>query len=267
MLDGFTRTVPLLPEQKAIAAVLGSLDDKIELLREQNETLEALAQTLFNRWFIDFNFPDENGNPYKDSGGKMIPSELGEVPEGWKVGNFEEDGFYLTMGQSPSGSSYNETGTGTLFFQGRSEFGWRFPTPRLHTTEPSRMAHEGDILLSVRAPVGDINLAMRACCVGRRLCAMSHHLRSYALYKVKSLTRFFDQYNQEGTVFGSISKKDFERRELIIPQKEIAFAFDQFGKPIDAKIKTNTEQINNLTKLRDTLLPKLMKGEIRVLIQ
>ncbi len=105
----------------AIAAVLGSLDDKIELLREQNETLEALAQTLFKRWFIDFNFPDKNGNPYKNSSGKMIASELGEIPEGWKVGNFEDDGFCLTMGQSPSSSSYNEDDSGTLFSNSKVE--------------------------------------------------------------------------------------------------------------------------------------------------
>lgn len=258
--------MPPLPEQKAIAVMLGSLDDKIELLLEENETLEALAQTHFKRWFIDFNFPDENGDPYKDSGGNMVASELGEIPEGWKVGNFEEDGFTLTMGQSPSGSSYNEEREGTLFFQGRAEFGWRFPSPRLYTTAPNRMAKEDDILLSVRAPVGDINLAIRACCVGRGLCAMSHPLSSYGLYKVKSLQIFFNQYNQEGTVFGSISKKDFLRRELLIPDSELAALFDQFTVPIDAKIKSNSEQIQTLTQLRDTLLPKLMKGEIRIQI-
>ncbi len=253
-----------LNEQVAIAAVLGSLDDKIELLREQNETLEALAQTLFKRWFIDFNFPDKNGNPYKNSSGKMIASELGEIPEGWKVGNFEDDGFCLTMGQSPSSSSYNEDDSGTLFFQGRAEFGWRFPTPRLFTTEPSRMANEGNILLSVRAPVGDINLAMQSCCVGRGLCAMSHQFSSYGLYKVKSLTHFFDQYNQEGTVFGSISKKDFQRPELLIPNDDLVSLFEQLAAPLDVKIKSNTQQTETLTQLRDTLLPKLMKGEIRV---
>ena len=86
MLENFTRAVPSSTEQKAIADVLSSLDDKIELLREQNETLEALAQTLFKRWFIDFNFPNESGKPYRDSGGNMISLELGKIPEGWTVG-------------------------------------------------------------------------------------------------------------------------------------------------------------------------------------
>ena len=256
--------LPQLPEQKAIASVLGSLDDKIELLREQNETLEALAQTLFKRWFIDFNFPDENGNPYKDSGGTMIPSELGEIPEGWNVGDFSNDGFNIIMGQSPSGSSYNEDLEGMLFYQGRAEFGWRFPTPRLFTTEPKRIAEKGSILLSVRAPVGDINLAMSKCCIGRGLCSLSHSFPSYGLYKIKSLEVFFNQYNQEGTVFGSISKKDFERNELIIPNNDMAKDFNKIGQPLDSKIKSNTQQIQTLTHLRDTLLPKLMKGEIRI---
>lgn len=83
-------TVPPLQEQKAIAAVLSSLDNKIELLREQNKTLEKIAQTLFKEWFIDFNFPDENGKPYKKSGGKMIQSELGEIPEGWELRTIED---------------------------------------------------------------------------------------------------------------------------------------------------------------------------------
>ncbi|MGK5090422.1 restriction endonuclease subunit S [Deltaproteobacteria bacterium TL4] len=90
--------LPPLPEQKAIASVLSALDDKIELLREQNKSLEALAQTLFKRWFVDFNFPDENEEPYKDSGGKMIESELGEIPEGWRVGKFTDIAEILSGG-------------------------------------------------------------------------------------------------------------------------------------------------------------------------
>jgi len=90
IIESIELDLPSLPEQRAIASVLSAFDDKIELLREQNKTLSAIAQTLFNRWFVEFNFPDENGQPYRDSGGKMIDSELGEIPEGWRVGKLEE---------------------------------------------------------------------------------------------------------------------------------------------------------------------------------
>ena len=96
----FPILLPSIKEQKEIAAVLSSLDDKIELLREQNKTLEATAQTIFKEWFVNFNFPDENEKPYKNAGGKMIGSELGEIPEGWRVGKLGEIAF-LKSGCSP----------------------------------------------------------------------------------------------------------------------------------------------------------------------
>jgi type I restriction enzyme, S subunit len=94
-------SLPPLPEQKRIANILSSFDNKIELLREQNKTLENIAQTIFKQWFIDFNFPDSNGKPYKDNGGKMIDRELGLIPEGWEVGKLGE---YLQtkLGGTPS---------------------------------------------------------------------------------------------------------------------------------------------------------------------
>ena len=90
VLNKIVFNLPPLPEQKAIADVLSSFDDKIELLREQNKTLEVTAQTLFKHWFVDFEFPNKDGKPYKSSGGKMIDSELGEIPEGWRVGSVND---------------------------------------------------------------------------------------------------------------------------------------------------------------------------------
>lgn len=95
----------------------------------------------------------------------------------------------ITMGQSPSGNSYNEDKNGTIFFQGRAEFGFRFPSVRLYTTEPKRMAQSNDTLMSVRAPVGDINVAHTDCCIGRGLAAIhskSNH-QSFVLYTMFSL--------------------------------------------------------------------------------
>lgn len=247
--------LPPLPEQKAIADVLSSLDEKIELLQEENKILEELAQTIFKEWFVNFNFPGATG--------EMEPSELGEIPNGWRVGKLGEE-FQITMGQSPKGSSYNEEGIGTVFYQGRAEFQERFPKRRLYTTEPKRMAERLDVLMSVRAPVGDINVASEKCCIGRGLASIRSSETSYKLYKLKSLKSSLDNYEAEGTVFGSINKNSLEGLVVIIPNRNVVLQFEEKVKDIDQKIYVNTEQIYFLKDTRDTILPKLMSGEIRV---
>lgn len=255
--------LPSLPEQKEIAAVLSSLDDKIELLREQNKSLEAMAQTIFKEWFVNFNFPDENGKPYKNAGGKMIDSELGEIPEGWKVGKLGDE-FEIIMGQSPSGESYNEKGNGMIFFQGRAEFQERFPKIRLYTTEPKRFAEKFDVLVSVRAPVGDINVAFDKCCIGRGVGAVRSGQKSYSLYKIMSLKEDFDKFEAEGTVFGSINKDGFLNIKVVISPREIVKNFEEVASSIDQKIFNNYSQIKTLSHLRDTLMPKLMSGNVMI---
>lgn len=262
-IEGYEVVIPNLFIQKSIASIFLSLDDKIELLRKQNKTLENVAQTLFKRWFVDFNFPDENGNPYKEAGGKMVGSEIGEIPDAWEVGVLKDE-FVITMGQSPEGSSYNENKEGVVFYQGRAEFGERFPLNRLHTTKPKRMAQKFDVLISVRAPVGDINVANEECCIGRGLAAIRSEFKSYCLYKIKSFKGIFEQFESEGTVFGSINKSGLEEMNCIIPRVELAREFDQVVKETDLKIYNNFIQIQTLSKLRDTLLPKLMNGEINI---
>ena len=133
----------------------------------------------------------------------------------------------ITMGQSPSGSSYNEDGNGTIFFQGRTEFSFRFPTVRLYTTEPKRMACANDTLMNVRAPVGDLNVAHTDCCIGRGLAAIhsKNNHQSFVLY----------------TMFS----------EALVS-------------PMDAAIRNNYDEICRLEQLRDSLLPQLMSGELDV---
>ena len=239
--------LPPLETQEKIARVLSSLDDKIELNNKINQNLEQQAQAIFKSWFVDF-------EPF---GGKM--------PEDWKVGNLYEIAN-VTMGQSPDGKSYNENGYGEVFYQGRAEFGSRYPTRRLYTTEPKRMANAGDILMSVRAPVGDINVALEKCCIGRGLASISSrdNFNSFILYTLMNLKRSFDIYNAEGTVFGAINKDSLNSIEVIIPTKERIYRFEEIASNLDKMIRLNTIEIQNLQKLRDILLPKLMSGEIDV---
>jgi type I restriction enzyme S subunit len=119
-----------LPTQQAIAATLSCLDDKIALNSRINANLEVQAQAIFKSWFADF-------EPFKN--GEFVDSELGRIPTGWREGALK-DVATVTMGQSPKGSSYNESGQGMVFYQGRAEFGWRFPMNRLFTTQPKRIA-------------------------------------------------------------------------------------------------------------------------------
>lgn len=248
--------IPYPTEQRTIAAILSSLDNKIDLLHRQNKTLEQLAETLFRQWF-----------PPSSRNAGLRRAGVEEADESWEVGTLEDE-FDFTMGQSPPGDSYNEVGNGTIFFQGRTDFDFRFPKTRMFTTKPSRFAKQFDTLISVRAPVGDMNMAYEGCCIGRGLSAFRYKNNesyyTYSYYKLRSLMQQIRQFEDSGTVFGSITKDDFKRFENVIPSFDLIGKFQVAAKPIDEKIFSNTNQIRTLAQLRDTLLPKLMSGEVRV---
>jgi len=268
-------TLPPLAEQKAIAAVLGALDDKIELNRRMNATLEAMARALFQSWFVDFDpvRAKLDGPPPPAPApvtAALFPehlqdSPLGHIPKGWKAGTVVE-GFNLTMGQSPPGDTYNEEGNGLPFYQGRTDFGFRFPTRRIHCTAPTRYAKPGDTLVSVRAPVGDINMANEECCIGRGVAAVRHKsgATSFTYHSMANLYPDFARFEAEGTVFGSINKESFERLPFAIPPDEIVAAYERKAGPLDEQIRTLENQSLTLATLRDTLLPKLLSGELSV---
>ena len=206
-----------------------------------NDNLEQQARALYQRMFID--------NPV--SGGYM--GTLSDIAD-------------ITMGQSPNGSSYNEDGNGAVFFQGRAEFGFRFPSVRLYTTEPKRMACANDTLMSVRAPVGDLNVAYTDCCIGRGLAAIhsKSNQQSFVLYTMFSLHKQLDVFNGEGTVFGSINRTSLTELPIFIPSDREIVKFEAIVAPIDAAIRNNYGEICRLEKIRDALLPKLISGKLDV---
>lgn len=224
--------------------------------RRRNDNLEQQAQALYKSWFIDF-------EPFKDC--EFIESEFGFIPEAWRVGPLS-DLAEITMGQSPSGKSYNENGDGMLFYQGRAEFGDRYPSIRLYTTEPSRIAEQNSVLLSVRAPVGDTNIAYNKCCIGRGLASIKakHGFNSFIFYMTKSLKDQFDLYNGEGTVFGSINRDSLNSMKVIVPSNDVINDFEKIVAPLDLKYKSLFNENLLLTQQRDTLLPKLMSGELKI---
>ena len=242
--------------QQEIAGILSSLDAKIETNNKLNEKLEEMAQAIFKSWFVDF-------EPFKDK--PFHETELGMIPEGWEVGSLS-DIATITMGQSPCGTSYNENGEGIIFYQGRTEFGFRFPSIRLYTTAPSRFAEVGSTLMSVRAPVGDINMALLRCCIGRGVASIKSNCDcdSYIYYLMKSLKKRFDIYNGEGTVFGSVGRDTLRGLLITIPPSSVISDFEMNISKIDSRIKTNELESQSLASLRDTLLPRLMSGELIV---
>ena len=259
--------LPELAEQKHISKLLRSFDCKIALNRAINQNLEAMAKQLYDYWFVQFDFPDVNGKPYKSSGGEMVWNEKlkREIPKEWNQGVLI-DIANITMGQSPEGSSYNEEGNGILFYQGSTDFGMRFPSVRQYTTAPSRYAKKGDILMSVRAPVGAVNIANNDCCIGRGLSALNSKLRSttHLYYILNDLKIAFDQRNAAGTTFGSITKEDLYNLPIIIPSQEVISAFDMVCAPMFDRQMILGEEIDSLTKQRDELLPLLMNGQVSV---
>ena len=271
-LKDFEIPLPPLPTQRKIAAVLSSLDDKIENNRKICANLEAQAQAIFKSWFVDF-------EPF---GGKM--------PQGWKMGKLG-DVADITMGQSPDGKSLNDVGDGITFFQGRAEFGNRYPTKRLSTTEPKRMAKEGDVLLSVRAPVGDLNIALENCCIGRGLAAIraktecadqdvarpprpcgkgegalatSRRCQSFIYCLLRSMKPQFDLYEGAGTIFGSINKDSLHGLSCLVPDEKALQEFEGVVSSFDSLYRERELESRSLADLRDALLPKLMSGEIDV---
>jgi len=281
-LKNMSVNLPTPEEQRAIAHILGTLDDKIELNRRMNETLEATARAMFKSWFVDFDpvRARMNGEPPESICQRLGPtldllalfpdglvdSEIGEIPRGWGIGTVDSE-FNLTMGQSPPGSTYNETSEGLPFYQGRTDFGFRFPTQRVFCTEPTRFANIGDTLISVRAPVGDINMAAERCCIGRGVAAARHKSdsRSYTYYFMQEMEDVFNRFEADGTVFGSISKKDFHNIQRVVPPAQVIAKFESLIMPIDEKVFATERESRNLVILRDTLLPKLLSGDLRVL--
>ena len=258
---------PDLMCQRVIADTLKTIDKKITLNRQINDNLEAMAKQLYDYWFVQFDFPNEEGKPYKSSGGVMVWNEKlkRKIPQGWSNGVLS-DVANITMGQSPDGSSYNEDGEGIIFYQGSTDFGLRFPDIRQYTTSPSRYANKGDILMSVRAPVGALNIANNNCCIGRGLSALSSKIGSmtHLYYLLNDFRLKFEGMNSAGTTFGSITKDELFSLPVIIPTKSVISEFEQVCEPIFDKQMIIGEEINALTKQRDELLPLLMNGQASV---
>jgi type I restriction enzyme S subunit len=231
--------IPSLTKQQEAVYEYNIIQRRIDLNKQLCEKLEETAQTLYRKYFVD-DFDEEN------------------LPEGWRWGKLGEVAI-ISMGQSPIGESYNSDGLGEIFYQGRSDFGNRYPTIRMFTDEPTKIAKQGDVLLSVRAPVGDINIAPHNCCIGRGLASIRNKRKhkSYMFYLTKSLKSDFSIAASEGTIFGSINRETLININIIIPDENVVQRFEKEVLNIDRLYENINLEINKLKEILSLLLSKI----------
>lgn len=250
LLDVF---LPPVPTQRKIAAILTAYDDLIETNKRRIALLEKMAEELYREWFVRMRFPGCQNTKF-----------IKGVPEGWKETSLGKIAFF-TMGQSPKSEFYNEIGAGLPFHQGVGTYGDRFPRKITFCTVDGRRAQAGDILFSVRAPVGRLNIADCEMIIGRGLAAIRHRRgrNSYLFYLLKVIFSNEDIIGN-GSIFNSVGKDELSRFGLHGPPEILVDEFEKIVSPIDRHIKALIHSIANLTQTRDLLLPRLISGKLSV---
>lgn len=268
IIEKIILAVPPLQEQRAIAKILSDLDAKIELNRQMNQTLEQIGEALFKRWFVDFEFPNEEGKPYKSSGGKMVESELGEIPEEWTIKPIDEvadflNGLALQKFPPKTTKDYLPVIKIRELKQGITE-----SSDKADVNIPSEyIVTDGNVLFSWSG-----SLEVTIWCGGKG--ALNQHL-----FKVTSsaypkwfyyfwILEYLEEYRRiaegKATTMGHIQRHHLKSSLVLIPDTKTLSKMDNvLGSMIDKIIKIKIES-KNLSQIRDSLLPKLMSGEIRV---
>jgi len=260
-------------EQSAIASTLSSLDSKIELNRQMNKTLEAIGQAIFKHWFVDFEFPNEEGKPYKSSGGEIVNSELGEIPKGWRVSKIGDE-LKTVLGGTPSTTkkSYWESGTIGWINSGKiNEF--RITEPTAYITEEAvnnsatKLLPKGTAVLAITgATLGQVSRIEIGTCANQSVIGIiesktisSEYIYFWIKYTIGEIIR-----NQTGGAQQHINKNNVDNSTILIPSEKVIEEYQRIIKPIFDKISLACFESLTLSQLRDLLLPKLMTGKIRV---
>lgn len=247
--------LPPLPTQRKIAKILSAYDDLIENNLKRIKLLEEMAQITYEEWFVRMKFPGHETAVFDEETG---------LPEGWEKVKLGE-ACKLIMGQSPKSEFYNTEKKGLPFHQGVKDYGDRFPTNTMWSTNGNRIAEKGTVLFSVRAPVGRLNIALEKIILGRGLASISYKNKwnSFLYYQLKQIF-FEDNLMGGGAIFNSVTKNDMLRIELIEGDKLVMEQFNRIVEPIDLNIVNLHNQNQRLKEARDILLPRLMTGMIDV---
>ena len=273
--------LPPLSEQKRIASILSALDDKIELNNKTNKILEEMAQTIFKEWFINFNFPNEYGKPYKKSGGEMIDSELGKIPKGWKVGTIGDIAREVICGKTPPTKDKENYGSYMPFitipdmhnniYVVKTE---RYLSKKGVNTQSKKTIPKNSICVSCIATVGVVSLVSEYSQTNQQINSIipKGKVSSYWVYfYIKNIKDMIINYASSGTTTLNLNKSQFEKIKIIIPSDNLFMSFNEIAKSLFDMIINNQIENEKLSNIRDSLLPKLMTpkgrradGEIRV---
>lgn len=289
-IESFSTQIPPFEEQRAIAHILGTLDDKIELNRKQNETLEAMARALFKAWFVDFepvrakmegrwqrgqSLPGLPAHLYDLFPDRLVESELGEIPEGWRCSTIGEE-VTVCGGSTPSTKE-------PAFWEG-GQHCWATPKdlsslrfPVLLDTErkitnaglariSSGLLPVGTVLLSSRAPIGYLAITEVPTAINQGFIAMKCDGVLPNVFVLLWCRENMDAIvgNANGSTFLEISKSNFRPLRVVVPSNEVLTNFSKLAAPLYRQLAENEHESRTLAKLRDTLLPKLISGELRV---
>ncbi len=268
--------LPDLKIQKAVATILFNIRKKLETNNKINQELEAMAKTLYDYWFVQFDFPDQNGKPYKSSGGKMVyhPELKREIPEGWGVETLKDFESKIITGKTPSRANSDNFGgeipfitigdiRGNTFIYSTSET----LTDLGASVQQNKYLPEGSLCVSCIATVGEIGFTTEWSHTNQQINSIVFEDETNRYYLYFALKNYFENANasaKTGNTFANMNKEDFSGIRIILPRNEIKNNFHKMTEPYFAQIKCLQGQNQELTQLRDWLLPMLMNGQVKV---
>ncbi|EGQ3832457.1 restriction endonuclease subunit S [Staphylococcus pseudintermedius] len=273
--ENLSLDIPSLKNQKKISNILSVLDNKIEINKKIIANLEELSQTLFKHWFVDFEFPDENGNPYKSSGGEMVDSELGMIPKGWEIitiNDFANNN--VITGKTPSTKikeNYSETGIPFLTIPDMHNDIFALNTER-YISELGieklikKVLPKNSLSISCIATPGLVCIIANDTLTNQQINSFTPNKNAlyYLYFKLKSMKDYIRDLGSGGSATLNLNKTQFSKIKLVKPINEILYKYDKLVSPNFKMILNIQKEIQQLTQLRDTLLPKLMSGEIEI---
>lgn len=266
--------VPYLKEQKIIGETLSYFDIKISILKKQNQTLEKMAQAIFKHWFVDFEFPNAEGKPYKTSGGKMVPSELGEIPEGWELSPiYDLASFHNGAAFRPNELNKDKMGMPVIKIAELKNGVSAQTYYSLKDVKREQQVCDGDILFSWSgSPETSIDVFLWSGGKGKlnqhtfKVLPNRRNSFEYVFFQLKQLKSQFIHWakQKQTTGLGHVTVSDLKDNMVPLPSNQHLNDYTQLTSPILKKILLNLKQMGHLAALRDLLLPKLISGEIRI---
>lgn len=271
MIESFIVPKPSLTEQKLISEIFENLDSKIELNHQINQTFEVIGQTTFKNWFVDFEFPNEKGKQYKSSGGEMVDSELGEIPKGWKVKSIDEiadflNGLALQNYPSESEDKYLPAIKIKELRQGITD-----SSDKASVNIPNEyIVKDGDVLFSWSGSLEVVIWAHGKGALNQHLFKVTskEYPKWFYYYWIKQhLPEYRHIAEGKATTMGHIQRHHLKSSLVLVPDNETLLIMNKILSPIFEKNVIVNIENRNLSQIRDSLLPKLISGQIRVPIE